>query len=196
MNYAIPKSSLHHLFETYSSNATVQIRELEFCTKINLRGNPNDENFLETIYQQLGLSLPLEPCRCFYSEDWSILWLGPDEWLILAHPTHGPELMNSLTRAFEAQHVAITDVSFTRTIIELQGPSARDVLEKFIALDLHPASFLPGSVVGTILGGCQVFLERPESQQKYRLYVRSSFGDYFAKLILDAMQEFSDGISS
>ncbi|MFC4005643.1 2Fe-2S iron-sulfur cluster-binding protein [Nonomuraea purpurea] len=75
------------------------------------------------------------------------------------------------------------DVSGQRTILELSGPSAHDVLITGCPIDLHPSVF-PGHAQ-TLLGRTSVILER-RGPDTYRVYVRSSYAKYLAEWLIDA----------
>lgn len=86
------------------------------------------------------------------------------------------------------------DLTGNRTVIELAGPDARDVLEKACLHDLHPRAFPPGRVVGTVMAHTQLFLEKTSGEpDTFRLYVRSSFARHMAEWLIDAMAEFAPG---
>jgi sarcosine oxidase subunit alpha len=98
------------------------------------------------------------------------LRLGPDRWLVSGHQDPGPGWV---------------DVSGQRTILELSGSSALDVLITGCPIDLHPSVF-PGHAQ-TLLGKTAVLLERREGDA-YRIYVRSSFTKYLAEWLIDAIK--------
>jgi sarcosine oxidase, subunit gamma len=81
-------------------------------------------------------------------------------------------------------------VSANRTVLELTGPQARAVLEKGCPVDLHPRAFGPGRAVATTLARVPLLLWQTEDET-YRLLPRSSFADYTARWLLDAMQEYA-----
>ncbi|WP_311132261.1 2Fe-2S iron-sulfur cluster-binding protein [Nonomuraea gerenzanensis] len=98
------------------------------------------------------------------------LRLGPSWWLVSGNiGTPGPGWV---------------DVSGQRTILELSGPGAEDVLITGCPLDLHPDVF-PGHAQ-TLLGKTSVILER-RAPDRYRIHVRSSFTRYLAEWLLDAI---------
>ncbi|NUP61183.1 MAG: FAD-dependent oxidoreductase [Nonomuraea sp.] len=97
------------------------------------------------------------------------LRLGPSWWLVTGDVT---------------PHEDWVDVSGQRTILELSGPSALDVLITGCPIDLHPDVF-PGHAQ-TLLGKTSVILER-RAPETYRVHVRSSFTTYLAEWLLDAL---------
>ncbi|TYB58608.1 FAD-dependent oxidoreductase [Nonomuraea sp. PA05] len=98
------------------------------------------------------------------------LRLGPSWWLVSGNIGTVPP--------------GWVDVSGQRTILELSGPGAEDVLITGCPLDLHPDVF-PGHAQ-TLLGKTGVIMER-RAPDLYRIYVRSSFTRYLAEWLIDAI---------
>lgn len=165
----------------------VLLREWPFLTMVDVRAEPMSP-VSRRIGECLGVDLP-PAGRVSLSDARSVLWLGPDEWLVVS-----PEEPHALTRRLQA---AVTDgpgcaidVSANRTALELSGPSARAVLEKGCPVDLHPRSLGPGGSAVTTVGPVPVVLWQV-GRSSYRLLPRSSFADYLARWLLDAMQEYA-----
>ena len=112
------------------------------------------------------------------------LWLGPDEWLILAPLGAGPAVVGELGAALEGSHRSIVDVSANRVALELSGPRAREVLSKGCAIDLHPRAWRPGMCAQTMLARTQVILH--ERSDSTGILVRPSFADYLVDWLFDA----------
>lgn len=187
-----PLEAVSHRFLVYSDLDPVRLEEQPFLTQIGLRGNAGRKGFRDAVQKATGTALPTEACTVSAAKGVSILWLGPDEWLVVAPESRGPMLIDALEQALAKQHAAVIDLSANRTVIALSGPSARAVLEKGCLHDLHPRAFPAGRVVGTIIARTQVFVERPiEVPESFRLYVRCSFARHLADWLLDAMTEFA-----
>ena len=103
-------------------------------------------------------------------------------------PAHDP-LVDALVEALGAERGAVVDVSANRTTLELNGDKAQAVLEKGSPVDLHPRAFAIGRAVTTVVGPIPVLLWKVEATT-YRLFPRSSFADYLARWLLDAMSEY------
>ncbi len=84
---------------------------------------------------------------------------------------------------------AVVDVSAQRTVIELAGPAARELLAKGCSIDLHPRVFGPGQCAQTTLARAPVIL-LPRAENAYWVFVRASFAEYCAEFLLDAMTEY------
>lgn len=137
----------------------------------------------------LGVALPRTVGEVTSHGQHSVLWLGPDEWLVVSQMA-AEVLVPALTEGVAGAHAAIVDVSANRTVLELQGAAARAVLEKGCPVDLHPRAFGPGHAVSTTLARIPVLLWQV-GPQAYRLLPRVSFADYVARWLLDAGQEFA-----
>ena len=61
----------------------ISIKEIPFVGKLNLRGNQKDKDFLSNAGSILNTLIPLEPNTSNNNNDLTIIWLGPNEWLIL-----------------------------------------------------------------------------------------------------------------
>lgn len=182
----------HHAGLPLSTTA-VELSEERFLTQVNVRVSPHDPAATR-IEHAIELRLPREPNRVSGDERNAALWLGPDEWLVIA-PDGAAERVATATRAaFGGAPGSTVDVSANRTTLRLSGPRSRDVLEKVCALDLHPRAFGPGQCAQTLLGRTQAVLWQVDTgspEPAYRLLVRSSFACYLADLLLDAMAEFT-----
>ena len=172
------RSPLAHL--TFPPGLT----ELPFRTMVNLRVDPSSDTAAR-VEKALGATLPRQ---CGQTSDGTrtVFWLGPDEWLVLAD---SPEVISELVEALGGEPGSAVDVSANRTIVELSGPFARDVLEKGCPVDLHPREFGPGKAVQTTVGPVPMLLWQVDAET-YRLFPRSSFADYLARWLMDAMTEY------
>jgi sarcosine oxidase, subunit gamma len=168
----------------------LRLREIAFTTQINLRVDPKSAA-AERIGTALGVMLPNQPGDVTSSGDLSVLWLGPDEWLIVGPQDASARLHSTLRDALDEEFGAVTDVSAQRTIVEISGPRARDLLAKGCAIDLHPRSFAQDKCAQTLLARAQVVLVCRDSREpRYWLMVRSSFARYLADWLADAAGEY------
>ncbi len=188
---ALRESPLAHLQEALShDHAMVRLEERPFRTMVSLRVEPGGPAY-DRISRVLGVTLPTSCGDTATGDGHTVLWLGPDEWLVVAHetsPAHDP-LVDALVEAQGVERGAVVDVSANRTTLELSGEKARAVLEKGCPVDLHHRAFAPGRAVTTVVGPIAVLLWQVEATT-YRLFPRSSFADYLARWLLDAMSEY------
>ncbi|MER5936000.1 sarcosine oxidase subunit gamma family protein [Streptomyces sp. NPDC001928] len=187
-------SPLAHLEERMRAAAVtgacgVTLTEWPFVTMVNLRVDRNTEA-AERIGKTLGAPLPQQCGHTAASGPHTVVWLGPDEWLVLSQAAEETAVTAELREALGADPGSVVDVSANRTTLELSGPAARQVLEKGCPLDLHPRSFGPGRAVSTTVGPVAVLLWQVDDEPTYRLFPRSSFADYLARWLVDAMSEY------
>lgn len=167
---------------------SVRVSEWGFTTMVSLRVDPTSPA-AEALEAVLGTPLPRSAGEVAGHDQHSVLWQGPDEWLVVSRMPAG-RLVAALQESVADAHAAVVDVSANRTVLELRGSAARAVLEKGCPLDLHPRAFAPGRAVATTLARIPLVLWQvgPDS---YRLLPRSSFAEYVARWLLDASQEFA-----
>jgi sarcosine oxidase subunit gamma len=137
----------------------------------------------------LGTELPRRAGDVTSHGPHSVLWQGPDEWLVVSQAP-ADALVAALHETVAGAHAAVVDVSANRTVLELKGASARAVLQKGCPLDLHPRAFAPGQAVTTTLARIPLVLWQV-GPDCYRLLPRASFAEYVARWLLDASQEFA-----
>lgn len=169
--------------------AGVTAAERAFLGHLNLRGDPGDAGFLEAVERVLGVGLPLTPNTAAGSDELTVYWLCPDEWLIVTGADRQTALEGELRQALGEHHVAITDVSGGQTVLRLGGPRLRDLLAKGCSLDLHPRQFRPGQCAQTLYAKAPVLL-RAVDAGTFELVVRRSFADYLWQWLEDAAGEY------
>src|SRR5690606_27259144 len=113
------------------------------------------------------------------------LWLGPDEYLVVA-PDAAGGLAAELEKALRDAAGQVVDLSAARAVIELTGPAARDVLESGVPGDLHPNVFPPGRAVTTPLGAVRIILWHTHPD-RHLVLVGTSFAGHTARWLLDAV---------
>lgn len=162
--------------------------ELPFLTQLNLRSDP-ESAAADRIAKALGGFLPAVPCTVARLDGVDVLWLGPDEWLLVAPASDRDALTETVCEAV-AQDGAVTDVSAQRTIVRLTGPPVREVLARGCAIDLHPNVTPVDSCVQTLLAQTGVILVvNDEAASDLLVLVRASFAEYFADWLIDACSE-------
>ena len=169
----------------------VRIAEIPFLTQLDLRVEP-DGPATAAVGKVLGGELPIAPCTSTRGTstrvgDVEVLWLGPDEWLVLAAPRRQRELEDLLRTAIGGEHGAVVDVSAQRTALSLSGPAAREVLARGCAIDLDPRIAPAGTCVQTLLARTGLtIVVRDERASDFLLLVRASFAQYLAAWLVDA----------
>lgn len=168
----------------------LRLAELAVPGQIDLRGDAAEPRFRRAVEAVLGCAVPATPNRVQSAGERSILWLGPDEWLIVTPGDTETMLTAELRRALDGIHAAVVDVSGNRTRLRISGPAARETLMKGCSIDLHPRSFTTDHCAQTTLARAQIILHQIDETPSYDLYPRRSFAAYLAAWLGDAMAEF------
>ncbi|CAM03760.1 sarcosine oxidase subunit gamma [Saccharopolyspora erythraea NRRL 2338] len=187
---ASPLASRAELLARASVPGVLEISEVPFKTQITLRLDPKGAA-AERVGTALGTTLPKQPGEVAVSGNVLVLWMGPDEWLLVAQEGTAEALQSTLADAVGAEHAAIVDVSAHRTIVDVAGSKAEELLNKGCALDLHPRSFETGRCAQTMLARAEVVLvRRHDAVPGFWVFVRSSFARYLADWLADAASEY------
>jgi sarcosine oxidase subunit gamma len=181
----------HPLLRAGGVASEVRFSELPFLSQVDLRVDPAGAP-AQRIAERLAVALPTRPGTVASAGERSVLWLGPDEWLVLGPDGDTAALVQLLQESLGADPGSVVDVSANRTVIEIAGAAARDLLEKGTAIDLHPRSFSTGQCAQTLLSRAQVVLWQVSETPTYRLLVRPSFAQYVADWLVDGALEYLD----
>ncbi len=157
---------------------------------LNLRGNPDDEQFLLGVESVVGISLPTTPCATICDEQTRIYWLGPNEWLLRVASGRETDLEERLRRSYSG-HLSLVDVSGGHTLINLSGSGVATLLKKSCGYDFHPANFGSGRCVQTTFAKATALVSKT-NHGSFELIIRRSFADYIFQWIIDAAAEYGD----
>jgi sarcosine oxidase subunit gamma len=119
--------------------------------------------------------LPFEAPAPNTATSWAgkdVLWLGPDEWLVVAEPGDATTIAHELEEALVGHHRSVLDVSANRVVFELLD--GLETLSSGCGLDLHPTHWRPGMCAQTVFGQAQVILHQRD-ERTTRVFVRPSF---------------------
>jgi sarcosine oxidase subunit gamma len=156
--------------------ALVEAVEVPFLSQVDVRC-PRDE--------AARLGFPVEPNTVTGDMRRGVLWLGPDEWLVVGLPgTAGGSLKELESELAGVQH-SVVDVSENRSVIELRGADRQALLASGCPLDLDPrGGWVPGVCAQTLFARAQVVLQ--ELDGATRVFVRPSFAHYVLDRLLAA----------
>lgn len=162
----------------------VTMAEAPFVGKVNLRGDSGDATFANAVAGVLGGSLPTEPNTVAVYGDFTVFWLGPDEWLIHTPENGETSLINSLRGTLGDIHAAVTDVSDYYVVIRMRGECAADVLARACPLDLHPRAFPEGGCAQTVFAHASILLHQVDGG--YDVQVRWTYAQYLWRYFAEA----------
>ncbi|MFT4993936.1 MAG: sarcosine oxidase subunit gamma [Paraglaciecola sp.] len=166
----------------------VTLREAKLLGHLNLRGNANDSGFLKGVKNALDLDLPLAPCSSAQNAETTIMWLSPDEWLIIIEGGTEAAVEDKLRQSLSG-HFAVSDISGAQTMLEISGKDCLQLLQKSIGYDLHLDSFPINKVIGTALAKSSAHIRRT-GEYNFQLIIRRSFADYIWLWLQQSSEEY------
>ena len=133
-----------------------------------------------------NLKLKNEPLNVISNNDTRILWSGPKNWLLVSTKK---DLLKNILQVFKDTDFAVTDLSHSRAIIELEGQNVKEVLKKgspynFNLLDKN------NSINSTYNGIAFTVDMIDDNPFKIRLFSLRSFGESLYHSISDSSLEF------
>jgi len=189
---SLAQSPLHHAdldsLAAHTRNGGVILHEAKLLGHLNLRGNAQDPAFVAGVEQALGLALPVTPCSSAVNGETQILWLAPDEWMIIVASGTESEVEADL-RAKLSGHFAVSDISGAQTIVNLAGKDVINLMKKSTGYDMHLDSFPVGKVIGTTFAQAGAIIKRT-GELEFQLVIRRSFSDYIWLWIQQASLEY------
>jgi sarcosine oxidase, subunit gamma len=165
--------------DRFRPGGSVALEVLSLPAQVDLRMDPAEA-------RRLSWPIPLDPNTWASAGELEILWLGPDEWLVVANADSqvASAIVHDLEAALEGIHRSVVDVSAGRTVLGLRGPRRHELLAGGCPIDLHPRAWSAGACAQTLLARAQVLLQ--ERDEETRLFVRPSFADYVVDWLDDA----------
>jgi len=139
--------------------------------------------------EAFGVALPMTPERASVQEGRAALWLGPDEWLLLAPASAGAEIAAAIARSLGERLHALVDIGHRDAAIGVAGPDAPAVLNSACPLDLDLSVFPAGRCTRTVFAKAGMVLWRPEAAA-FRLEVARSFAPYVWRMLEEAGREY------
>ena len=133
-----------------------------------------------------SLKLKDSPLNVAFNENTRILWNGPKNWLLVSSKK---DLIKSLSLICKETDFAVTDLSHSRAIIEIEGNYVIEVLKKGspFNFDILKKNNSTNSLYNNIAFTVDLIDDNPF---KVRLFALRSFGESLYHSITDASLEF------
>ncbi|MFT4634632.1 MAG: sarcosine oxidase subunit gamma [Arenicella sp.] len=178
-------------FAEFGTNDDIlAIKEHAFLGHVNIRGSSDNADFMAALKYVLGVDLPIQANTFLVADGNTILWLGPNEWLVVTAEGMATELIKKLESALADKFSAVNDISGANTVLEISGIKAQALLLKGCPLDLHHSVFSTGQCAQTVMAKTSMILWQVHEAPIYKLVVRRSFADYFGLWLADATREY------
>ena len=168
-----------------SRTGLVEVSNTSFAGRFVFRGEP------EALGTALGAALPTVPCRFSENGDSLALWLGPDEWLLLAPAESAGARKAAMKSALAGQAASLVDVSHRHFGIAVKGTGAADLIACGCPLDLHVAAFPVGMCARTLFAKCEIVLWRM-APDTFCIEAWRSFAPYLIGLLAEAARSLRD----
>ncbi len=133
-----------------------------------------------------GLKLKNEPLSVVSNNDTRFLWNGPKNWLLVSNKK---DLIKSILDKFKDTDFAVTDLSHSRAIIEIEGQDVKEVLKKGCPFNFD--SLEKNKSINSTYNGIALTIDMlDDSPNKVRLFALRSFGESLYHSITDASLEY------
>jgi len=133
-----------------------------------------------------GLKLKDEPLNVIHNNETRVLWNGPKNWLLIS-TNH--DLIKNVLQNFKETDFAVTDLSHSKAIIEIEGKEVKEVLKKGCPFNFNTLE-KNNSINSTYNGIAFTVDMLDDNPDKIRLFTLRSFGESFYHSITDASLEF------
>jgi len=132
------------------------------------------------------LSLKNEALNVSANNYTRILWNGPNNWLLVSNKK---ELLKEVVEKFDETNFAVTNLSHSRAIIELEGENAKEVLKKGCPYNFNELK--KNNCLNSTFNGMSVTIDiLNNNPNKIRLFTLRSFGESLYHSITDSSLEF------
>ena len=133
-----------------------------------------------------NLNLKNEALYVSNNNDTRILWNGPNNWLLVSNKKN---LIKEIVEKFDENNFAITNLSHSRAIIELDGENAKEVLKKGCPYNFNELK--KDNSLNSTFNGMSITIDvLNDNPHKIRIFTLRSFGESLYHSITDSCLEF------
>ncbi len=137
-------------------------------------------------YKIDGLELSNKALNVVSNKSTRILWFGPKNWLFISNKT---ELKRDIEKTFGEKDFAVTDLSHSRAIIELEGENSKEILKKGCPYNFNELK--KNMCINSVFNGITITIDMIEDNPcRIRLFALRSFGSSLYHSITDASLEY------
>jgi len=181
----IHKSGLFGNHENKNEESLLKVSEIKNLLIVQIVQYKNSAVSFESIDIN-GLKLKNEPQIVVSNNETRILWNGPKNWLLVSIKK---DLLKNISEAFQETDFAVTDLSHSRAIIELEGQDAKEVLKKGCPFNFNILE--KNNSINSSYNGITLTVDMLDNNpDQVRLLALRSFGESLYHSITDASLEF------
>ena len=184
LNY-IHKTGLFGNHESKSEENFLKVSEIKNMLIVQIVQYKNSTVSIKNIDID-SLKLKDEPLGVVTNNDTRILWNGPKNWLLVSTKK---DLLLNILKNFKDTDFAITDLSHSRAIIEIEGDDVKEVLKKGCPFNFNILE--KNNSINSTYNGIAFTVDMiDDSPNKIRLFALRSFGESLYHSITDSSLEF------
>jgi heterotetrameric sarcosine oxidase gamma subunit len=171
--------------EGKKNNDLIKISEIKNLLIVQIAQYKSSTTSFENIDID-GLKLKDTPLSVSSNNDTRILWNGPKNWLLVSTKKN---LFNDISKAFSENDFAITDLSHTKAIIQIEGQDVKEVLKKGCPFNFNTLE--KNNSINSTFNGISFTVDMlDDNPDKVRIFTPRSFGESLYHSITDASLEF------
>ena len=172
-------------FEGKNENDLLKISEIKNLLIVQIVQYKNSIVLFES-FDIDGLKLKNEPLSVPSNTDTRILWNGPKNWLLVSTKK---DLLANISKNFKETDFAVTDLSHSKAIIEIEGKDTKEVLKKGCPFNFNILE--KNNSINSTFNGIALTVDMlDDNPDKVRLFALRSFGESLYHSITDASLEF------
>ena len=171
--------------EGKNENNLLKISEIKNLLIVQIVQYKNSKVSIESIDVD-DLRLKDEPLLVTNNSDTRILWNGPKNWLLVSTKK---DLFKIISQNFKETDFAVTDLSHSRAIIQIEGNEVIEILKKGCPFNFNTLE--KNNSINSIYNGIAFTVDMlNDNPNKVRLFALRSFGESLYHSITDASLEF------
>jgi heterotetrameric sarcosine oxidase gamma subunit len=172
-------------YEGKNGNDILKISEIKNLLIVQIVQYKNSSVSFESIDID-GLKLKDEPLKVVSNNETRILWNGPKNWFLVSTKK---DLLKDVLQNFSETDFAVTDLSHSRAVIQIEGPEVKEVLKKGCPFNFN--SLEKNNSINSTYNGIAFMVDMlNDSPDKVRLFALRSFGESLYHSVTDASLEF------
>ena len=138
----------------------------------------------------LGVAPDAATNRTATRGDTTILWVGPERFLVVAPERADRDLDALLGAALAGTSAAVTDLGNGRTTLRIAGPRGRDLLAKGSAIDFHARAFPVGACAQGLLGHVGALFHAVDETPRFDLHIARSYAQTVWEWLIESAAEY------